>query len=266
VRRPRLHAVALTALTAVVLTVVASAPAAAAGYDSVTEALLRNLHRRLLIVATVLGLMVEGALVYAAVKFHRNDDPKPTVENRRLEITWTVAVAVVLLFVGASSYVVLADPMVSTAPGATQSSDAGVNVEIVGQNWFWTFNYPEENVTTRNTLVIPENRTLLFSIRSTDVIHSVHIPELGVKQDAIPGQTTTFRTRATDTGTYRLYCAEFCGAGHSKMLATVKVVTPAEYQQWLRQQRESSTQTATAGTSETTSTNGTATTAARTPG
>lgn len=214
----------------------------AAGYSSVTEALLRSLHRKLLWIAVPLAILVEALLFYAAIRFHNNDDPKPTEENRRLEITWTIAVAVILLFVGASSYLVLANPMVSTTPGSNSSGTGTVNVHIIGQNWFWEFSYPTHNVTTTNRLVLPANRTVVFTITSKDVVHSVHIPSLGVKQDAIPGRTNTFRTKATDTGTYRLYCAEYCGTGHSKMLATVEVVSPDAYQRWLQQQKQTHAQ------------------------
>lgn len=208
------------------------------GYNSTTEALLRNLHRTLLVVAVLLTVVVQAALFYAAIRFHRNDDPKPTEENRRLEIAWTVGVAIILLFVGVSSYLVLAEPMVST-PSDAEPQSGDVHVKITGQNWFWTVSYPDENVTTRNQLVLPTDRRIFFTFTSTDVVHSVHIPALGVKQDAFPGQTTAYRTRLTATGTHQLYCAEFCGAGHSKMDATVRVVEDEEYQSWLRRQRQS---------------------------
>lgn len=213
-----------------------SIPIAPGGYDSTTEALIRALHQKLLLVALVLGLLVEAALFYAAWKFHGNDDPEPTSENRRLEVGLTIGVAVVLLFVGVSSYLVLADPAVSTAPDA-EPAPGSVHVNVTGQNWYWTFTYPEENVTTRNLLVLPANRTVFFSVTSTDVIHSVYIPAIGVKQDAIPGRVNGYRTHLTDTGTYRLYCAEYCGAGHSKMIATVRVVSQKKYRAWLRRQR-----------------------------
>ncbi|MBX0296749.1 cytochrome c oxidase subunit II [Haloarcula nitratireducens] len=206
-------------------------------YDSTTEGLLRNLHRTLLVVAVALGVAVEAALFYTAIRFHGNNDPKPTEENQRLEVTWTVAVALVLLFVGSASYVVLADPMVSTPPDATPDAN-DVQVRITGQNWFWSTTYPEQNVAVKNELVLPVNRTIFFEVTSKDVIHSVHIPGLGIKQDAIPGRVNTYRTRLTGTGTYRLYCAEYCGTGHSKMMATVRVVPQDEYQAWLQQRRQ----------------------------
>lgn len=236
--RRRLTLSAATLVGVALLLLLTAVPVAAAGYDSTTEALVRTLHRKLLVVAVFFALVTQFALFFAAVKFHGNDDPKPTADNRNLEIAWTVGVAVVLLFVGASSYMVLANPAVSSMSTAGQAPNDNLEVHIVGQEWFWAFDYPEAHVTTTNTLVVPTNRTILFTVTSKDVVHSVHVPGLGLKQDAIPGQRNTIRTRLTDTGTYRLYCAEFCGAGHSKMLATVRVVTPSEYRRWIdRQQR-----------------------------
>lgn len=236
--RRRLRIGGLVALGTLSLVVLGglSIPTTPGGFDSTTEALIRTLHRKLLAVAIVLGLLVQAALFYATVKFHGNDDPEPTRENRRVEVGLTVGVALVLLFVGVSSYAVLADPMVSTAPSA-EPQPGSVHVQIVGQNWFWTFEYPEENVTTRNLLVLPTNRTVFFSVTSTDVLHSVYIPAIGVKQDAIPGRENGYRTHLTDTGTYRLYCAEYCGTGHSTMIATVKVVPRDEYRAWLESGR-----------------------------
>ncbi|HZD44323.1 MAG TPA: cytochrome c oxidase subunit II transmembrane domain-containing protein, partial [Methanomicrobiales archaeon] len=126
----------------------------------------------LLWIAIPLAILTEGALFYAAIKFHNNDDPKPTKDNRRLEITWTIGVAIILVFVSAASYVVLTHPMVSTQPGAMPTGN-DLHVHITGQDWFWTFTYPKQHVTTTNTLVLPAHRTVFFTITSKDVDHSV---------------------------------------------------------------------------------------------
>ena len=215
-------------------------PAAAAGADSATEALIQSLNLKLLYVAVPITILVEGILIYTVWRFRNNDEPAPTQENRRLEITWTVATAIILLFVGVASYQVLALPAVTATPQVTEEGQTNATeVTVVGQQFLWTFKYPEANVTSRGTLVLPANRTVSLNITSTDVIHAVHIPELGLKQDAVPGQYNRLQTTPTSQGTYQLYCAEFCGTGHSQMTATVKVVSYDEYQQWLEDQQES---------------------------
>lgn len=210
-----------------------AAPVAAAGYDSTTEALLRGLNRKLLLTAIPITLLVEGLLIYATIRFHFSDEPKPTRENRKLELAMVTAIALILVFVGASSYVVLADPAVSDTPDEYERPENAVAVEVVSQQWFWEVHYPEENVTVRNEIVLPVDRPVIINTTSTDVIHAIHAPGLGLKQDAIPGQWNTIWTTPTDRGSYRLYCAEYCGAGHSKMMGTVRVVSGDEYRQWL---------------------------------
>ena len=247
-RRSRSVGLAVAGTLAGVAGVLAlAAPAAAAGYDSTTEALIRGLNRKLLYAAIPVTVIVEGLLIYAVVRFHFNDEPKPTQENRKLELAMVGAIAIILVFVGASSYAVLADPAVSDTPDEYPPPEDAVRVQVIGQQWFWSVHYPEENVTVKNELVIPEGRPVIINTTSRDVIHAIHVPGLGLKQDSFPGQWNTIWTTPTDQGTYRLYCAEYCGAGHSKMMGTVRVVSNEEYQQWLADHRSAGNETATAG-------------------
>ena len=219
------------------LLAVAADPVAAAGYTTVTEQLIQNLNNELLAVAIPVTLLVEGILVYTVWKFRNNEEAKPTKENRRLEITWTIATAVLLLFVGVGAYTAMANPYVTAPEDEAQNAidDGAVVVEAHAVQWYWEFEYPEENVTSRGTMVVPAGQDIVIKTSSADVIHSFHAPELGLKADAVPGQTNYLITRVNEgqTGTYQLYCAEFCGAGHSEMLAEIKVVSPEKYEQWI---------------------------------
>lgn len=242
-------AVAGAALTA--LLAVATAPVAAAD-GSVTGELIRGLNERLLYIAVPIALLVEFILLYTVWRF-RDGEPRPTRENKQLEITWTIATALVLLFVGTASYTVLSHPFVATVPdpahgghshggaGAVQQpGDAppdAVEVRIVAQQWFYTFEYVDAGVTTRGELVVPTNRTLYLYVTSEDVLHSVHVPAFALKQDAFPGQYNLVRTRLTEPATARMYCAEYCGQGHPRMRATVEVVSPGAYERWLDEQQ-----------------------------
>lgn len=224
-----------------VLFALATVPAVVAA-GSVTEALISRLNRQLLYMAVPIAVLVEVILAYTVWRFHDNEDPLPTRENRQLEITWTVATALVLLFVGTASFHVLAHPMVASTPenthGDYQPGDTpedAVEVRVTAQQWNYSFEYPRANVTTREALVLPANRTVYVYVTSEDVIHSVHVPELGLKQDAFPGQYQLIRTELTGTGEYRLYCAELCGVGHAEMLSTVRVVEDEEFQAWLEE-------------------------------
>lgn len=238
-RRGRL--IGFVGVVAVGLTL-AVEPAAAAGYDSTTEELIRGLNRLLTYIAVPIAVLVEVVLVYTVVRFRNNEDPKPTEEKRWLEISWTIGTALVLLVVGVASYHVMAHPDVTATPqGAIAADGTTADVVVVGHQWYWEVRYPDENVTVRSaeTFYLPAHENLTVAVTSGDVIHSVHIPALAIKQDAMPGQRNYVRTRITSTGDYQLYCAEYCGTAHSQMTATVRVVNETAYRQWLEDQRQS---------------------------
>jgi cytochrome c oxidase subunit 2 len=240
----------LLALGGAVLLTALTGPAAAQTASSTTEELIWGLNMNLLYVAVPITVLVEGILIYTVLRFKDNDDPLPTKENRRLEITWTVATAIILLFVGVASYQVLAEPYV-TAQSAQEVETQGdpLTVEVEGQRYVWNFNYngtqanlsqpagPDNRVSSSGTLVVPANRTIRFSVTSTDWLHAFHVPALGLKQDAFPGQHNVIQTYITEQGSYQLYCAEYCGSGHSDMLGTVEVRSQEGYQDWLEQQQ-----------------------------
>lgn len=212
-----------------------AAPVAA---QSTTKDLIMDLNRDLLFLAVPIGIFMTGLLLYTVLRFRKREEPKPTGENRALEISWTVATALVLLFVGLASYQVMAEPAV-TAPQTVEEVEGDpVEVTIIGQQFLWIFQYPEHDITTNQEMVVPVNQTIFLRVQSRDMIHAVHVPELALKTDAIPGQTNTLQTTITEEGTYTLYCAEYCGQGHSKMLADVTVVSQEEYEEWVAEQAE----------------------------
>ena len=220
--------------------------------QSVNRAVIDELNTQLFYVALPLTLFVELILLYAIYRFRDNDDPKPTADDPALEITWTAATGVILLFVGISGYFVLANPYLTPSVAAASGDDtADMEIEVVAYQWGWEFVYPEENVTSQNRLVIPENTDVTFELRSRDVIHSLYVPGLGIKQDIFPGSTQVARTNATQTGSYDLYCAELCGSGHSRMHGTVVVVTQSEYDAWLANQSTANDTATAAATNQT---------------
>jgi len=246
------HRVGSVALFGVFVFVALTQPAAAQTSASETAELIWGLNLNLLYAAVPITVLVEGILIYTVWRFRNNDEPLPTMENRRLEISWTIATAIILLFVGVATYQVMAEPMVTAQSSQELTTDQEpVEVEVVAQKYYWTFNYTgtaantSQAVSSNNTLsqsgtlVIPENRTVRFSVTSNDWLHAFHVPSLGLKQDAMPGQHNTIQTRATETGTYQLYCAEYCGSGHSQMLGQVRVVSEDEYQNWIDEQQSS---------------------------
>ncbi|MXV63116.1 cytochrome c oxidase subunit II [Natronorubrum sp. JWXQ-INN-674] len=246
-RRYRRHA-----LTAVAGLVTLSSSVAA---QSENRDLIDGLEYQLLYVALPLTLFVLMILVYAAVKFYDNDDPKPTAEDPALEITWTAATAIILLFVGIAGYSVLVSPYISPSQPADLTGDGDITDEeldsledlpetddeevvVRGYQWGWEVTYPDANVTTRDEIVIPADEDVTMWLTADDVIHALFVQELGIKQDAFPGEFTRVRTVAYETGQYNAVCTEFCGAGHSRMDATVHVVDPDTYEEWLEEHED----------------------------
>ncbi|ELZ23193.1 cytochrome c oxidase subunit I [Halosimplex carlsbadense 2-9-1] len=231
--RGALRLVAVVTVAIAVLVVAGRLLLPLTGFDSTTEALIRTLNRRLLLVAVPLALLVEAVLVYAVWRF-RGGVAVPTPDNTTLEISWTVATAFVLLFVAVVSYGVLGSPFVTATPepAGERPADA-VEIEIVAEQFDYDVRYTGANVSVESTDVIyaPTDRPVYFEVRAEDVLHSVHVPALGLKQDAFPAQWNLLHTRLLDPGDYRLYCAEFCGVGHSRMRTTLSVVPPEQYRQ-----------------------------------
>lgn len=234
-RVPSRSAAALFVGLAVLAIAALAAPAAA---QSVNRSAIDELNTQLLYVALPLTLFVEVTLVYAIYRFRGNDDPSPTTDDPALEVTWTAVTAIILVFVGVTGYFVMINPYITPAVAESDAAPEGAAageelvVEVVAYQWGWEFTYPD-GVTTTNRLAIPVDRDVRFELETRDVIHSLYVPGLGLKQDIIPGQEGVARTHATETGSYRLYCAELCGSGHARMHGTVLVMNESAYEGWL---------------------------------
>jgi cytochrome c oxidase subunit 2 len=167
------------------------------------------------------------ALVYLAVKYRRDPNRKqisgegPT-HNMALELTWTIiptVIVLVIFWVGMVGYIDL-----------RESPDDSYEVGVFAQKWSWTFSHPEYGVTEGGELTVPLGRPVRVIMTSADVLHAFFVPAFRVKQDIVPGRYSTLWFEATKPGSYQLYCAEYCGKDHSKMLATVHVLPEDEFQ------------------------------------
>jgi cytochrome c oxidase subunit 2 len=114
----------------------------------------------------------------------------------------------------------------------TPPADA-VRVNAVGKQWMWKVQHMEGRREI-NTLHVPVGRPIRVVLTSEDVIHSFFIPAFRVKQDAVPGRYTSLWFEATTPGRYHLFCTEYCGTLHSKMIGEVVVMEPTAFQEWLR--------------------------------
>jgi cytochrome c oxidase subunit 2 len=110
----------------------------------------------------------------------------------------------------------------------------GMDIYVVGKQWMWKFQHPTGQ-TEIDELHVPVGFPVRLTMISEDVIHSFYVPAFRIKRDVVPGEYTTVWFEATKTGTFNLFCTEYCGTEHSRMLARVIVMDAAEYQDWISQ-------------------------------
>ncbi len=123
----------------------------------------------------------------------------------------------------------------SVAPNQQPNSQKPIDINVTGQQWVWTFEYPDDARVTANTLVVPIDVPLYFNVTSLDVVHSFWVVELGIKIDANPGAITNTGVTANKLGTFNIRCAELCGMHHAYMQTQIQVVTQEQYDAWLRE-------------------------------
>lgn len=112
---------------------------------------------------------------------------------------------------------------------------ADVRVDVNGLQYAWIFTYPDSNVTA-GELHVPAGKEVQLNIKAQDVIHSFWLPELRLKQDAVPGREAELRFKPTVVGEYTINCAELCGPYHGAMNTKLIVQTPEDYDKWLQEQ------------------------------
>lgn len=224
-----------------------------------------SLYKIILVVALVIFFLVIGGLGYALVKFRaRKGATAAQIKgNTRLEISWTVAAAVILVGLAILTFTRLGsieNPPNSDAAGANLAGESGpyyatatrrlppngksLNITVIGRQYIWQFVYPGANEPdglgapySYQELVVPTKTTVTLDIVSEDVVHSWWVPELGGKFQAVPGYHNYTWFKISKPGIYRGQCAVLCGRGHARMIATVKAVPPPQFEAWLTEQK-----------------------------
>jgi cytochrome c oxidase subunit 2 len=166
-------------------------------------------------------------ITFFAIKYRRGssaDRSNPSSGSNLLEAGWTlfpILLSIGLFVWGATTYYQMQRP----------PRDA-LQVQVVGKQWMWKVQHAEGKKEI-NELHLPLGRTVNLTLASEDAIHSFFIPAFRVKQDAVPGRYTSEWFRPTRLGEYHLFCAEYCGTNHSRMVGRVVVMDPAQYERWL---------------------------------
>jgi len=175
-------------------------------------------------------VVVEVALIAFLILYRRREGRAATYThgNRAVEIVWTLVPAVILVALGYVSQATLLEMR-----GGQAYAGEPLEVEVEGEQFAWNVRYLASGVTALNRVRIPVNRLVRVTLSSKDVIHSFYLPNLRVKQDALPGMRTNLLFQAVKTGTYDIACAEFCGLAHYRMKGFLTVMEPAEFEGWL---------------------------------
>lgn len=169
--------------------------------------------------------------------------------NPRLAGMWIGIVTAIVLVLGILGTVTLANEDTAevlglggraTANGTTGGASEGapLEVQVIAQQWQFTYRYPTFGGFESAHLVVPANRTIDFHITSLDVVHSFWLAALGVKADAVPEHDNTFDVKPTQIGTYRVVCGELCGLWHGSMSDnSAQVVSGGDFATWAAQQQ-----------------------------
>jgi len=184
-------------------------------------------------------ILVAAAMIAFLVLYRHKEGRRATYThgNTTLEIVWTVVptlILVVLTFLSVPTWARIKMQMPQT--------DLTVQVNAKQFNWIVTYPGPdgkfgtEDDKTFDNEIHVPVGKPVKLILKSQDVIHSLYMPNLRFKQDAVPGREIPAWFDATKPGKYEIPCAELCGFGHSGMRGWLFVHTPEDYQKWVKQQ------------------------------
>jgi cytochrome c oxidase subunit 2 len=197
-------------------------PARASSFANNVDAL----YIFLIVVTGFFTLVVFALVAIFAIKYRQRPGGRATqIEGSyALEATWTLipfGLFMVMFVWGAAVYMSEVKP-----------PQNAMEIFVVGKQWMWKTQHPE-GVREINQLHVPVGRDIRLTLVSQDVIHSFYIPDFRIKQDVLPGRYTTTWFHPIKTGTYHLFCAEYCGTQHSGMIGQIVVMEPTEFAAWL---------------------------------
>ncbi|MDH5804713.1 MAG: cytochrome c oxidase subunit II [Gemmatimonadota bacterium] len=173
-------------------------------------------------------VLVEFGVIYIMIRFRAREgaeDPKPVHGNTMMEIAWTIAPAIIIVFITIPTVQVIWKDANNNPPDALQ-------VQAIGHQWWWEFRYPELGIVTANDLHLPQGRPVSIQLNSADVIHSFWLPRLAGKRDMVLGRNNRLVFTPDSTGEFQGQCAEFCGTSHANMRFKAFVHEAADFDEW----------------------------------
>jgi len=181
-------------------------------------------------ISAVMLLGITIAMVWFSWRYNRKRQPVPLSQkdhNLWLEIIWTIiptALVMLMFWYGWEGYLSL-----------RRIPDNAMPIQAEARMWSWLFRY--ENGASSNKLYVPVGKPVKVELSSSDVLHSFYVPAFRVKRDMVPGLHTYAWFVADKAGSYDLFCAEYCGVGHSAMITTVEALPEAEFTAWLESEK-----------------------------
>lgn len=200
-------------------------------------------------VITVICLLVLGLLLWIAFRYNKRRNPVPArwSHNTVIEIIWTIVPVLILIVIAVFSFRLLFDYHDMPEPDVT--------VKVTGNQWSWTYEYPDHGIgeyvsnmipeaearaqglpyllAADEPMVVPVGQNVQLLVTASDVIHSLALPAFGLKTDAVPGRVNETWFRADRTGVFYGQCSELCGVDHAFMPIQINVVTQAEFEAWV---------------------------------
>lgn len=215
---------------------------------------IHGFHWWLLIISTLITLFVLVLLIIVFVRFNEKANPVPstTTHHTMLEVAWTVIPVIILVAIAIPSFRLLFDQL--TIP------KADITVKATGTGaWTWKYEYPDHGnfefisslvqdkdlkpgqprlLTVDNELVVPVNKIVRVQVTAEGILHAFAVPSFGVKIDAVPGRLNETWFKATRTGWFYGQCSELCGINHAYMPIAIRIVTEAEFNDWLKEAKK----------------------------
>lgn len=211
---------------------------------------IHSLYHFMIFILTMVVVIVAALLTYTLLRFNAKANPTPQkfYDNTPLEIAWTL-IPVILL-------ITIAVPTFQMIYYANISPEADLTLKVVGRQWYWTYEYPDNGgikfdsymiqdqdlkpgqlrlLDVDNRAFLPAGTTIRIQVTGGDVIHSFAVPSFGVKIDAVPGRVNETWIKVDQPGVYYGQCSELCGVGHAFMPIAIEIVPKEEFQNWLTQ-------------------------------
>jgi cytochrome c oxidase subunit 2 len=185
------------------------------------------------IAASPVAALVWAISGYSLLRWRSRSRQQPTEDgpplrgNGFVTIGWAVVSTVLCVFL-----LIWGLAEMTTVSSAAEKPNALV-VDVTGQQWLWTFSYPDNGNVESDQLYLPLNRPVVFHVTSKDVIHSFWVVQMGIKVDANPGVTTKTSVTPDKIGVFDVRCAELCGLRHADMETSAHVVSQADFSGWL---------------------------------